>query len=262
MGLLSGKAALVTGSTSGIGLAIAKALAAEGANLTLNGFGEEAEVEATRQSIVDACGVEVRYDGADMAKPAEIVRMIGAAADAFGSLDVLVNNAGIQHTAPVHEFPDETWDAIVAINLSAVFHGAKHALPHMQRQGWGRIINTASVHGLVASVNKAGYIAAKHGVIGLTKVIALENAGSGITCNAISPGWVRTPLIEKQIEAIAERDGTDIETAAERLLGEKQPSAQFVNPEQLGQAAVFLCSPAATQMTGTSLTIDGGWTAQ
>lgn len=258
---LKGKTAIVTGSTSGIGLGVAKALAAEGANIMINGFGAPAEIEAAKAAI-EALGVKVAYNGADMSKPAEIAAMVDEATKVFGAVDIIVNNAGIQFTAPVEEFPQEKWDSIIAINLSAVFHGSKAALPGMKARGWGRIINIASVHGLVASVNKAAYVAAKHGVIGLTKVIALENAGTGVTANSICPGWVLTPLVQKQIDALAAKDGISIEAASVKLLSEKQPSKQFVSPDQLGKLAVFLCSDAATQMTGAALNMDGGWVAQ
>ena len=260
--MLKGKSALITGSTSGIGLGMARALLAEGCKVMLNGLGDPAQIEQTRAGLQAESGLEVLYNGADMTKPSEIAAMVAEAEERLGGLDILINNAGIQHTAPVQDFPDEKWEAVIAINLSAVFYGSKAALPGMQKRGWGRIINIASAHGLVASVNKAAYVAAKHGVVGLTKVTALENAGKGITCNAICPGWVRTPLVEAQIEALAERKGVSIEEAAGDLLGEKQPSRQFVTPEQLAALAVFLCSDAAEQVTGTTHSMDGGWTAQ
>lgn len=259
--MLKGKTAIVTGSTSGIGLAIARTLAGQGANIVLNGFGETDEIEAIRAGTADTHGVSVAYHGADLSKPAEIPALI-AAADPLGGVDILVNNAGIQHTAAIENFPAEKWDAIIAINLSAAFHAMQAAVPAMRRKGWGRIINTASVHGLVASVEKAGYVAAKHGLIGLTKVVALETAGSGITCNAFCPGWVRTELIEKQIVARAEDLGVPVEEGARILLAEKQPSQQFVTVEQLGGLITFLCSEAAQQVTGAAIPIDGGWTAQ
>lgn len=260
--MLKGKAAIVTGSTSGIGLGVARKLAAAGADIVLNGFGDSAEIEATRASIAAEFSVRVLYSDADMTKPGSIRAMVDRCVSELGSVDILVNNAGIQHTAPVTDFPADRWDAVIAINLSAVFHGCQAALPHMQAKGWGRIINIASVHGLVASVNKAAYVAAKHGVIGLTKVVALENAETAITCNAICPGWVLTPLVQKQIDALAARDGISAQEAQIRLLSEKQPSKQFTTPEQLGELAVFLCGEAAANIRGTALNVDGGWTAQ
>ena len=259
--MLKGKAALVTGSTSGIGLGMARAFAAEGCKVMLNGLGDAAEIESTRAALAEEFGVEVRYNGADMTKPDQIAAMVEEAESAFGSLDILVNNAGIQHTAAIPDFPDAKWEAVIAINLSAVFYGTKAALPGMQKRGWGRIVNIASAHGKVASPNKSAYVAAKHGVVGLTKVTALENAGKGVTCNAICPGWVRTDLVERQIEALAEKLGVSVEEGAVELLREKQPSLQFVTPEQLGGFAVFLCGPAAEQITGAALSMDGGWTA-
>lgn len=260
--MLKGKTALVTGSTSGIGLGIAKALAAQGANIVLNGFGD---VDAPQAEIV-ALGVKVAYHGADMSKPAEIEDMMKFAAAEFGSVDILVNNAGIQHVARIENFPTEKWDAILAINLSSAFHATRLALPAMQTanegQGWGRIINVASVHGLVGSAEKSAYVAAKHGIVGLTKVTALENATTGITCNAICPGWVLTPLVQKQVDARAAAGGVSIETATQRLLGEKEPSMQFTTPEELGALAVFLCSPAGNNVRGVAWNMDGGWTAQ
>jgi len=258
---LQGKNVIVTGSTSGIGHGVALALAAQGANIMLNGFGTPEDVEKAKAEVA-AKGVKVAYSAADMSKPDQIAAMVAEAEKAFGSVDVLVNNAGIQHTAPIQDFPIEKWDAILAINLSAVFHGTRAVLPGMQARGWGRIINIASVHGLVASVNKSAYVAAKHGVIGLTKVTALENAGKGITANAICPGWVLTPLVQKQIDALAANEKLTNEQAAVKLLSEKQPSKAFVTPDQLGALAVFLCSDAAAQMTGAALNMDGGWIAQ
>lgn len=260
--MLKGKQALVTGSTSGIGLGLARALAAQGCGIMLNGSRESAAVEPLRQELAAACGVPVLYRQADLTRPGEIAALVADTVSRLGGLDILVNNAGIQHTAPVEAFPPEKWDAILAINLSAAFHATHHALPHMKAKGWGRILNIASVHGLVASVNKAAYVAAKHGLLGLTKVVALETAGLGITCNAICPGWSRTPLIEPQIAALARKLGVDDEEGGRALLAEKQPSRQFVSIEQLGQLAVFLCSGAADQITGAPLPIDGGWTAQ
>jgi 3-hydroxybutyrate dehydrogenase len=260
--MLKGKSALVTGSTSGIGLGIARALAAEGANVLLNGFGEAAEIERLRAGLAAEFKVKVGYHGADMSRPAQIREMVAAATRELGAVDVLVNNAGIQHTAPVEEFPDERWDAVIAINLSASFHAIKAALPQMKSRNWGRIINIASVHGLVASTQKVAYIAAKHGVVGLTKVVALETAQTGITCNAICPGWVLTPLVQKQIDARAEKEGIAVERAKIDLLSEKQPSREFATPAQIGALAVFLCSAAAAQIRGVALPIDGAWTAQ
>lgn len=260
--MLKGKVAVVTGSTSGIGLGIATALAAQGADIVLNGFGDAAEIEKVRAGLAAQHGVKVLYDGADLSKGDAVRGLIDNAVRQMGRVDILVNNAGIQHTALIEDFPTEKWDAILALNLSAVFHGTAAALPHMKKQGFGRIINIASAHGLVASANKSAYVAAKHGVVGFTKVTALEAAGQGITANAICPGWVRTPLVEKQISALAEKNGVDQETAARELLSEKQPSLQFVTPEQLGGTAVFLASDAAAQITGTTVSVDGGWTAR
>jgi 3-hydroxybutyrate dehydrogenase len=256
--MLQGKTALVTGSTSGIGLGIAQALAAQGANVMLNGFGD---VEGPKASIA-ALGVGVGYHGADMSKPAEIAALVQACTAQFGAVDILVNNAGIQHVANIEDFPAERWDAIIAINLSSAFHTMHHALPGMKARGWGRIINVASAHGLVASAGKSAYVAAKHGIVGLTKAAALETATTGITVNAICPGWVLTPLVQKQVDARAAKDGVDGEEAKRRLLGEKQPSLQFVTPEQLGGLAVFLSSPAADQVRGVAWNMDGGWVAQ
>ncbi|HXH01862.1 MAG TPA: 3-hydroxybutyrate dehydrogenase [Candidatus Competibacteraceae bacterium] len=260
--MLKGKIAVVTGSTSGIGLGIARALAAEGADILLNGFGDAAEIERLRAGLAQEFGVRASYSPADMSRPDEIAAMIGQAEAELGAVDILVNNAGIQHVAPLEEFPVEKWNAVIAINLSAVFHGIRAALPGMKRRNWGRIINIASVHGLVASVHKAAYVAAKHGVLGLTKVVALETADTGITCNAICPGWVLTPLVQKQIDDLAARESLPAEQAKERLLAEKQPSREFVTTEQLGALTVFLCSPAAAQMRGAALPVDGGWLAQ
>ncbi|AOY94947.1 3-hydroxybutyrate dehydrogenase [Cupriavidus sp. USMAA2-4] len=255
---LAGKTALVTGSTSGIGLGIAKALAQAGANLVLNGFGDAAGALAQ----IEALGVRAAHHGADMSRPAEIEAMLAFAAQRFGAVDILVNNAGIQFVAPIEDFPAERWDAVIAINLSATFHAMRAALPAMRQRGWGRVINIASVHGVIASAGKSAYVAAKHGVIGLTKVAALETARTGITVNAICPGWVLTPLVQQQIDALAAREGLTVEAASVKLLGEKQPSAQFVTPAQIGALAVFLCSDAASEMRGAELKIDGGWTAQ
>ena len=260
--MLKGKVAVVTGSTSGIGLGIATALAAQGADIVLNGFGDAAAIEQTRAGLALAHGVKAIYDGADLTRGDAVRQLIANAVQTFGRVDILVNNAGIQHTALIEDFPADRWDAIIALNLSAVFHGTAAALPHMKKQGWGRIINIASAHGLVGSASKSAYVAAKHGVVGLTKVTALETAGMGITANAICPGWVRTALVEKQISVSAAREGEDQESAARELLAEKQPSLQFVTPEQLGGTAVFLASAAADQVTGTTISVDGGWTAR
>jgi 3-hydroxybutyrate dehydrogenase len=256
--MLNGKTALVTGSTSGIGLGVALSLARQGANVMLNGFGD---VEGAKAAVA-ALGVRVGYHGADMSKPAEIEAMMACAQAEFGGVDILVNNAGIQHVAPVQDFPTDRWDAILAINLSSAFHTTRLALPGMLARNWGRIVNIASVHGLVASAQKSAYVAAKHGVIGLTKVTALENATTGVTCNAICPGWVLTPLVQKQVDARAAREGVDNDTAVRGLLGEKQPSLQFTTPEELGELAVFLCSSAANNVRGVAWNVDGGWTAQ
>jgi len=257
MTTLSGKTALVTGSTSGIGLGIALSLAKAGANLILNGFGDASKVIAE----VGQFGSKVGHHPADVSDPAQIADMIAYAEREFGGVDILVNNAGIQHVAPVDEFPVERWDSIIAINLSSVFHSTRLALPGMRAKGWGRVINIASVHGLVGSTGKAAYVAAKHGVIGLTKVVALETATSHITCNAICPGWVLTPLVQKQID---ERAATGIEPqqAQHDLLAEKQPSLEFVTPSHLGELVLFLCSEAGTQVRGAAWNIDGGWLAQ
>lgn len=256
--MLKNKTALVTGSTSGIGLGIAKALARQGANIVLNGFGD---VEAAKAEVA-GLGVQVLYHGADMSKPAEIEDMMTSAAKAFGRVDVLVNNAGIQHVSNIEDFPAERWDAIIAINLSSAFHTTRLALPAMKAANWGRIINVASVHGLVASAQKSAYVAAKHGIVGLTKVTALENATTGVTCNAICPGWVLTPLVQKQVDAKAAALGLSNEEATKLLLGEKEPSMQFTTPEELGELAVFFCSPAANNVRGVAWNMDGGWAAQ
>ncbi|HTL57105.1 MAG TPA: 3-hydroxybutyrate dehydrogenase [Candidatus Limnocylindrales bacterium] len=259
---LKGKVAIITGSTSGIGLGLAQSLAAEGADIMLNGFGDTAEIERLRKGLAATHGVRVAYSNADLSQPAAIHAMVDQAVRELGSVDILVNNAGIQHTAPVHEFPPERWDAVIAINLSAVFRAIRAALPQMLPRNWGRIINIASTHGLVASAHKAAYVAAKHGVVGLTKVVALETAATGITCNAICPGWVLTPLVQKQIDDLVAREHLAPEVARMRLLAEKQPSKEFVTPEQLGALTVFLCSDSAAQIRGAALPVDGGWTAK
>jgi 3-hydroxybutyrate dehydrogenase len=256
--MLKGKTALVTGSTSGIGLGLAKALAEQGANIVLNGFGDVQGPSAE----VSALGVKVAYHGADMSKPAEIEDMMKYAAAQFGCVDILVNNAGIQHVARIEDFPLERWDAIIAINLCSAFHATRLALPAMQKTNWGRIINVASVHGLVASAEKSAYVTAKHGLVGFTKVTALENATSGITCNAICPGWVLTPLVQKQVDARASAGGISNAAAIQQLLKEKEPSLQFTTPEELGALALFLCSPAGNNVRGVAWNMDGGWAAQ
>ena len=260
--MLRGKTAIVTGSTSGIGLGIARALGGAGANVVLNGFGDAAEIEALRAGVAKEFGVKVAYNGADMSKPDQIHEMVKAAEEELGSVDILVNNAGIQHTAPVESFPHDRWDAVIAINLSSAFHATQAALPGMKRRNWGRIVNIASTHGLIASVEKSAYVAAKHGVLGLTKTVALETARTGITCNAICPGWVLTPLVQKQIDARAARESIPLEQAKRDLLAEKQPSGEFATPEQIGALCVFLCSEAAAQIRGAALPVDGGWLAQ
>ena len=262
MSMLKGKTALVTGSTSGIGLGIAVALARQGANIVLNGFGD---VEAPKAQILEAgkaAGIKVGYHGADMSKATEIEAMMKYAAEEFGRVDILVNNAGIQHVAKLEDFPAEKWDAIIAINLSSAFHTTRLALPAMQQANWGRIINVASVHGLVGSAEKSAYVAAKHGIVGLTKVTALENATTGVTCNAICPGWVLTPLVQKQVDAKAAAQGISNEDATKQLLGEKEPSMQFTTPEELGELAVFFCSAAGNNVRGVAWNMDGGWAAQ
>ncbi|MGF6346271.1 3-hydroxybutyrate dehydrogenase [Variovorax sp. W2I14] len=256
--MLKGKTALVTGSTSGIGFAIAKSLAQQGAHIVLNGFGDA----ETPKSQIEALGVRAEYHGADMSKPGEIEDMMKFAASKFGRVDILVNNAGIQHVAKVEDFPVERWDAIIAINLTSAFHTTRLAIPAMREANWGRIINVASAHGLVASAQKSAYVAAKHGIIGFTKSVALETATTGITSNAICPGWVLTQLVQKQIDDRSAREGISATQAQNDLLGEKQPSLQFTTVEQLGGLAVFLCSPAADQVRGVAWQMDGGWTAQ
>jgi 3-hydroxybutyrate dehydrogenase len=260
--MLKNKVAIVTGSTSGIGLGIAKVLAKQGVDIMLNGFGKADEIEAVRAGIERDHDVRVVYDGADMSKGEAVRGLIATTIQKLGRVDILVNNAGIQFTAPVEEFPAEKWDAILAINLSAAFHGIASAVPQMKKQGWGRIINIASAHGLVGSAHKAAYVAAKHGLVGLTKVVGLETAGTGITVNAVCPGWVLTPLVEKQIADMAAEKKISHAAATAALLGEKQPSGAFVTPEQLGGTVAFLCSPAADQITGTAIAVDGAWTAQ
>lgn len=258
---LRGKVAVVTGSTSGIGLGIAHALAAEGAAVMLNGFGAAEVIEALRAAIADRYSVAVRHHAADMTEPGEIAAMVAEARAALGSVDVLVNNAGIQHTAAIADFPVERWDAVIAINLSAAFHAMQAVIPGMKGAGWGRIINIASAHGLVGSAQKSAYVAAKHGLVGLTKVAAIELANDGVTCNAICPGWVLTPLVQAQIDARAKASGRSVAETERALLAEKQPMLAFTKPDQIGALCVFLCSEAARTMTGVPLSIDGGWTA-
>ena len=260
--MLKGKTALITGSTSGIGLAIARALAQDGANVILNGFGDKAEIEKLRAGVEKDFGVKARYSAANMTKPAEIADMVRAGEKEFGAIDVLVNNAGIQHVANIEDFPVEKWDAIIAINLSSSFHTIRAAVPGMKLRKWGRIVNIASAHGLVASVQKVAYVAAKHGLVGLTKVVALETANDGVTCNAICPGWVLTELIKQQIETRAKANNQSFDQAKVSLLSEKQPMLDFTKPESIGALAVFLCSDAAATITGSAYSIDGGWVAQ
>jgi 3-hydroxybutyrate dehydrogenase len=260
--MLKGKVAVVTGSTSGIGLGIARSLGEAGCDIMLNGFGEAAAIEGERARLTKDFGVRTAYSAADMSKPAEVAGMVEAATRELGRVDILVNNAGIQHTARVEDFPLDRWDAVIAINLSASFHAIRAALPQMRGRNWGRIINIASAHGLVASVDKAAYVTAKHGLVGLTKVVALETATTGITCNAICPGWVLTPLVERQIHDRAARESISVDQSKLDLLSEKQPSHEFATPEQIGGLAVFLCSEAAAQIRGAALPVDGGWTAQ
>ena len=259
--MLDGKTAVVTGSTSGIGLGIARALAAQGSNVVLNGFGDRddiAQIEAGLRS----WGIRTHHDPADMRDPAQIETMIANAEATYGSVDILVNNAGIQHVADIESFPTDKWDAILAINLSSAFHTIRCAMPAMKRANWGRIVNIASAHGLVASVQKVAYVAAKHGLLGLTKTVALETATTGVTCNAICPGWVLTPLVQRQIEARAEASAQSLDAARKMLLGEKQPSLEFVTPEQIAAVVIFLCSDASSQVRGAAWSVDGGWCAQ
>jgi 3-hydroxybutyrate dehydrogenase len=259
---LKGKVAVVTGSTSGIGLGVARALAAESCAIMLNGFGDKAFIDKLQRDLATEHGVKVSYNGADMSKPAEIASLIAAAGRELGACDILVNNAGIQHVAPIEEFPDDKWDAIIAINLSAAFHATKAALPGMKKRRWGRIVNIASAHGLVASAQKVGYVAAKHGLVGVTKVTAVECANDGITCNAICPGWVLTPLVERQLADRAKQTGRSMDQTKEDFLREKQPMLAFSTPESIGALTVFLCGDAAATITGSAYSIDGGWVAQ
>jgi 3-hydroxybutyrate dehydrogenase len=260
--MLKGKVAIITGSTSGIGLGIATALAAEGCRLMLNGFGQADEIERLRSGLMQKYAIDAAYSPADMSHPAQIRELVAAAIRHFGDIDILVNNAGIQHVAKVVDFPEERWDAVISINLSAAFHTTKAALPSMLAKKWGRIVNIASAHGVVASGEKAAYVAAKHGLVGLTKVVAIETANSGVTCNAICPGWVLTPLVARQIDARAAAQGIPVEQARLDLLREKQPMLEFTTPEQIAALTVFLCGEAASTITGAALSIDGGWVAQ
>jgi 3-hydroxybutyrate dehydrogenase len=259
---LKGKHALVTGSTSGIGLGIAEGLAKEGVHLVLNGFGEAHEIEALRQRLASDYGVKVIYDGADMSQGADIARMMIEVANKTGGLDIVVNNAGIQHVSPVEDFPEAKWDAIIAINLSSAFHTTKAAMPYMKKQRWGRIVNIASAHGLVASPFKSAYVAAKHGIMGFTKTVALECAQEGVTVNAICPGYVLTPLVERQIPDTAKARGLTEEQVKRDVLLAAQPTKKFVTVEQIAATAIFLCSEAAASITGSHIAVDGGWTAQ
>ena len=260
--MLNGKTALVTGSTSGIGLGIAQRLAAQGANVLINGFGEVQAAQAAILAAGQAHAVRVAYHGADMSKPADIAELMAYGAKEFGAIDIVVNNAGIQHVSPIEDFPIDKWDAVIAINLTSAFHTTRLAVPGMRARNWGRIINIASAHGLVASAGKSAYVAAKHGLVGLTKAVALETATTGVTVNAICPGWVLTPLVQQQINDRSKREGISLEQARKELLGEKQPSLEFVTPEQLGDLAVFLCSGAADNVRGAAWNVDGGWLAQ
>lgn len=260
--MLKGKVAVITGSTSGIGLSIAMKFAEAGASIMLNGFGEPDKIEELRASLKKTFNVSVEYLGVDLSQDIGPQALVSQAYQAFGRIDVLVNNAGIQHVAPVETFPAEKWETILALNLSAAFYGIQAVLPFMKTQQWGRIINIASAHGLVASAFKSAYVAAKHGLVGLTKTVALETAQENITCNAICPGWVLTPLVEHQIQERAQQQGISYAQASRDLLMEKQPSQRFVLPEEIGELAVFLCGLGGNSITGTSLSIDGGWTAQ
>lgn len=260
--MLKGKSAIITGSTSGIGLGVATAMAEAGCNIMLNGFGDAGEIEALRAKLAKDHQVKVSYSAADMTKPEAISQMVKDAEKDFGAVDILVNNAGIQHVDAIENFPPEKWDAVIAINLSSAFHAVRAVLPAMKARKWGRIINIASAHGLVASANKSAYVSAKHGVVGLNKVTALETAGLGITSNAICPGWVLTPLVKKQIDARAAASGKSFDEEKIALLSEKQPSKEFVSVEELGALAVFLASENGRSITGAAIAVDGGWTAQ
>jgi 3-hydroxybutyrate dehydrogenase len=260
--MLKNKNALITGSTSGIGLAAAHVLAKQGINLVLHGLMSASEGEMLAKQFADDYGINTLFDGANLSVPEEIIAMIERVSNQMGGIDILVNNAGIQHTESVDKFPVDKWNAIIAINLSSAFHTIQQTLPHMQQNNWGRIINIASVHGLVGSVNKSAYVAAKHGIVGLTKVVALENANNGITANSICPGWVETPLINKQIEDIAAAKNIDMAQAKHELITAKQPKAQMAQTNHIGELILFLCTDAASSITGSALPIDGAWTAQ
>jgi 3-hydroxybutyrate dehydrogenase len=259
---LQGKVAVVTGSTSGIGQAIVEVFAREGASIMLNGFGDAAAIESQRARLEKLAGAKVIYDAADMTKPAEIEAMIQRAARELGGIDILVNNAGVQHVAPIDEFPPEKWDAVIAINLTSAFHTTRHTLPIMKKKRWGRIVNIASAHGLVASPNKCAYVASKHGIVGLTKAVAVEVAEHGIRCNSICPGFVHTPLVEKQIVDRAAESNVSREESIRNIILAPQPTKEFVTVEQIAGTALFLCSPAADQITGAQFSVDGGWTAR
>jgi 3-hydroxybutyrate dehydrogenase len=260
--MLKGRKAVVTGSTSGIGEGVARALAAQGASVMLNGFGDAAEIEKLRSSMAAQYGVEVLYNPSDLSKADECEGLIRDAEKRLGAVDILVNNAGVQFVAPIEDFPVDRWNQIIAINLSSTFHTIRAALPGMKKNGWGRLVNIASTHGLVASAGKVAYVAAKHGVVGITKTVALETATSGITCNAICPGWVLTPLVQKQIDDRSAKEGIDEATAKSKLLAEKQPSGRFTSTSDIGALAVFLCSEGAQNLTGANIPVDGAWTAQ
>ena len=259
---LAGKSAVVTGSTSGIGRAIASMYASEGANVMLNGFGDGAQIEALRAGLEKSHGVKVRFHGADMSKPAQVAELVKAAEAELGAVDILVNNAGIQHVSPIDEFPDERWEAVIAINLSSAFYATKAALPGMKKRRWGRIVNIASAHGLVASPNKSAYVAAKHGIVGFTKATALEVAEAGVRANAICPGFVLTPLVQKQIDDLARQHNITPERATKDYILAPQPTKEFVTVEQIASMALYLASEAAAQINGASFSIDGGWTAR
>jgi len=259
---LDGRCAIVTGSTSGIGWGIARSIAAAGADVMLNGFGDAAQIDRLVSTLASDFGVRVRYGAADMSRASDVEQLVDQTTRDLGKVDILVNNAGVQHVAPIEDFAPDDWDRVLAVDLSSAFHATRAALPQMRSRNWGRIVNIASVHGLVASVRKAAYVAAKHGLIGLTKVVALETATTGITCNAICPGWVLTPLVQGQIDALAEREGLSGEEARRRFVAEKQPSLDFATPEQIGALVVFLASEAAAQIRGAALPVDGGWLAQ